>query len=116
LRKIHLPVTFDVWKSVSFFEARRMMEVELNPANSDNLAQTASPNAVSLYCMGSLVANQAARAGLTGFARSIESALETLLSGLPHEQQRDALRLSYELALEGEQPAPPHLRLVYSRD
>ncbi|MCB1380107.1 MAG: hypothetical protein KDK89_17320 [Alphaproteobacteria bacterium] len=82
----------------------------------ESLARTDAPGAVSLYCMGSLVADQAAREGHMGLARSIESALQGFLDGLTREQQMQALRLSYEMALQGEDPAPPRLRLVYSRD
>ena len=74
------------------------------------------PGAVSLYCMAALVADEASRNGFANFAKSIESALSGFLSGLPRDDQRQALRLSYELALGGKEPAPPRLRLVYSRD
>lgn len=72
--------------------------------------------AVSLYCLGSMVANEASRDGHSGFAKSIEAALQGFLTELPRDQQSQALQLSYELALEGESPVPPRLRLVYSRD
>ena len=72
--------------------------------------------AVHLYCLGALVADEASRNGFRDFARSLETALDGLLSGLPREEQATALRLSYEMALGGEEPAPPRLRLVYSRD
>jgi len=79
-----------------------------------NLPGTA--DAVRLYCLGTLVADEASRSGFGDFARALESALQGLLSGLSRGEQGDALRLSYELALGGEDPAPPRLRLVYSRD
>jgi hypothetical protein len=66
--------------------------------------------------MGSLVADEASRNGFPDLARSIETALGGFLSGLTRDEQRQALRLSYEMALGGEEPAPPRLRLVYSRD
>lgn len=75
-----------------------------------------APKAVSLYCMASMVANEAAREGHAGLAKSLEGALQGFLAGLSRDQQSQALRLSYELALQGEEPAPPRLRLVYSRD
>jgi hypothetical protein len=75
-----------------------------------------SDDAVHVYCLGTLVADEASRSGLRDFARSLEAALENLLSGLPRDEQATALRLSYEMALGGAEPAPPRLRLVYSRD
>ena len=78
--------------------------------------RTEKPGAVNLYCMASLVADEASRSGFADFAKSIEGALGGFLSGLPRDDQRQALRLSYELALGGEEPAPPRLKLVYSRD
>jgi hypothetical protein len=71
--------------------------------------------AVQLYCLGTLVAEEASRSGFRDFARSLEAALGALLSGLPREEQGQALRLSYEMALGGDEPAPPRLRLVHSR-
>jgi hypothetical protein len=72
--------------------------------------------ALHLYCLGTLVADQALRTGFREFAQSVETALTELLSGLTREEQGQALQLSYEMALGGEEPAPPRLRLVYSRD
>lgn len=66
--------------------------------------------------MGTLVADEASSNGLRDFARALEAALDRLLSGMPREEQAAALRLSFEMALGGEEPAPPRLRLVYSRD
>lgn len=91
------------------------MEEQLTKAELERLAGTSS-NAVGTYCMGSLVANQAARDGFADFAKAIETALAGLLAGLPREQRKQALRLAYEMSLDGEAPAPPRLRLVYSRD
>jgi len=88
----------------------------MSELETGRLLQATNASAVSLYCMGSLVANEASREGHIGLAKSIEAALETLLTDMPRDQQGHALRLSYELALQGEQPAPPRLRLVYSRD
>jgi hypothetical protein len=78
--------------------------------------EQAGCEAVQIYCMGALVADEAARNGLRDFARSLESSLAGLLSGLPREQQAAALSLSYEMALGGDTVATPRLRLVYSRD
>lgn len=75
-----------------------------------------APKAVSLYCMASLVANEAARDGEARLAQSLEGVLQDYLSGLSRDQQSQALRLAYELELRGDDPAPPRLRLVYSRD
>lgn len=71
---------------------------------------------VNLYCMAAALADEASRTGHRDFARALESAIGGFLSGLPREQQADALRLSYEMALGGEDPAPPRLRLAYSRE
>ena len=73
-------------------------------------------DAVNLYCMGALVANEASRNGFREFARSLEGLLDGFLSALPRDKQWQALKVSYEMALSGEDPAPPRLRLVYSRD
>jgi hypothetical protein len=69
---------------------------------------------VKLYCLGAFVAEEAARSGFRDFARALEAALGGLLSGLPREAQGQALNLSYEIALDGDQPAPPRLRLIHS--
>lgn len=69
---------------------------------------------VQLYCLGALVAEEAARSGFRDFACALEAALSGFLSGLPREAQGQALRLSYEIALSGDEPAPPRLRLVHS--
>jgi hypothetical protein len=84
--------------------------------NSDALPRNDAASPVSLYCMGTLVADEASRNGFRDLAKSIEAALGTFLSCLPRDQQKQALRLSYEMALGGEEPAPPRLRLVYARD
>jgi hypothetical protein len=92
------------------------VEGQLSSLEIETLKSLDKSSAVGMYCMGSLVANQAARDGFTDFARSVESALQSFLGGMNREQQFQALQLSYELALEGVEPAPPRLRLVYSRD
>jgi hypothetical protein len=53
---------------------------------------------------------------LKEFARSLETSLEGLLETLPREQQSEALRLSYEMAIAGDAAQRPRLRLVHSRD
>jgi len=78
--------------------------------------ETGTGEAVHLYCLGTLVADEASRSGFGDFARSLETALNGLLSGLTRDEQGQALQLSYEMALGGEEPAPSRLRLVYSRD
>lgn len=92
------------------------VEGQLNSLETETLKSLDKSSAVGVYCMGSLVANQAAQDGFTDFAKSVENALQGFLGGMSREQQFQALQLSYELALEGVEPAPPRLRLVYSRD
>ena len=78
--------------------------------------EPAPDGALHLYCLGTLMADEASRGGFRDFARSLETALDGLLSGLSREDQRQALRLSYEISMGSEEPAQPRLRLVYSRD
>lgn len=75
-----------------------------------------APGAAGIYCMAALVAEEAQQHGCAAFAKAIEKSMDGLLAALPRDQQREALRMSYEMALDGEDPAPPRLRLVYSRD
>ena len=82
----------------------------------DRLSRGGASNAISLYCMTALVADEAARNSQPAFAKSMEEAMADLLSSMPREQQKQALRIAYERALGKEDPAPPRLRLVYSRD
>ena len=79
-----------------------------------------APTTTSLYCMVAMVADEASEAGFRDFAKALEAAMGGFLASLPADQQADALRLSYELAMgrmeDGEAAAPPpRLRLVYSR-
>jgi hypothetical protein len=78
--------------------------------------QPDNQSAIDIYCMAALIADEASRSGFKDFAGSIEAALADLLGNLPRGEQWKALRFSYEMALGGEEPAPPRLRLVYSRD
>ena len=80
------------------------------------LARENAAGAVSVYCMATMVVEEAARSGCKAFAASLEAALQGLLSGLTRDQQGQALRLSHALAVAGEEPAAPRLRLVYSRE
>ena len=82
----------------------------------DKLARGGASGALGIYCMSALLADEASRHGFRDFANSMETAMSTLLSGLPRDQQKQALRFAYEMTLGGEKPAPPRLRLVYSRD
>ncbi len=84
--------------------------------NSDLREAPGGSEPAALYCLAAALADEVSRAGFRDFARALESAIGGFLSGLPREQQADALRLSYEMALAGEDPAPPRLRLAYSRD
>jgi hypothetical protein len=91
-------------------------EISVSGPKRGERQETGTGEAVHLYCLGTLVADEASRNGFGEFARSLETALDGLLSGLPRDEQATALRLSYEMALREEEPAPPRLRLVYSRD
>lgn len=82
----------------------------------DKPNQSTPDGAVHLYCMTALVADEASSKGHPDFARALEQLLQDFLSGLTREEQSKALRLSYEMALRGEEAAPPRLRLAYSRD
>jgi transposase InsO family protein len=71
---------------------------------------------IDLYCMTTLLADEASRFGRKAFSRAIEEAGAMLLAGLPRVSQIQALHRSYEASLGGEPPAPAPVRLVYSRD
>lgn len=71
---------------------------------------------VALYCLAATLADEAARGGFAEFARALEQALGGFLATMPREQQADALRISYEMALGGGEASAPRLRLVHSRD
>ncbi len=68
-----------------------------------------------LYCLGTVVADEASRRGFREFAKGMEAVLSTLLAELPRDEQWRALRLSYEAMVGADDAAPPRLRLVYSR-
>ncbi|MFT3986130.1 hypothetical protein [Aestuariivirga sp.] len=70
---------------------------------------------VSVYCLASIVAEQAKQNGFAPFANALENALESLLSGLPRDEQKQALRLSFDIATAGLSTSAPKLKLVYSR-
>lgn len=75
--------------------------------------------AVQVYCLAAMVAEEARAAGCDDFARNIEGALDGLIATLPRADKREALMLSFQMAMAGvaaEEPARPHLRLVYSRE
>lgn|GEM_PF-5139718 len=77
---------------------------------------TQANGGVSVYCLASLVAEQAKQNGFAPFANALENALESLLSGLPRDEQKQALRLSFDMATAGHSsPSAPKLKLVYSR-
>lgn len=92
----------------------------VNGVVQELLSRTNASGPAGIYCMAALVAEEASQSGCAGLAKSIEAALEEFLKGLPRDQQRQALRLSYELTIAASasdaEPAPPRLRLVYSRD
>lgn len=83
---------------------------------SDARAVSTGSEPVNLYCLATALADEASRTGFRDFARDLESALNSFLSLMPRDQQAEALRMSYEMALGGEDPAPPRLRLAWSRD
>ena len=72
--------------------------------------------AVEIYCKASVVADEASRSGFRDLARSLEMTISGFLSAMPREQQAHALQMAYELALRGMEPAPPRIRLAFSRD
>lgn len=78
-----------------------------------------APTTASLYCLAAMVADEASGNGFREFAQEMEAAMGKFLAGLPSDQQANALRLSYEIAMNAEdasEEAPaPRLRLVYSR-
>lgn len=88
----------------------------MSSAESGNIALLGNSDAVSLYCMAGLLVDRASFDGFADFARGLEDAMGGLLKGMNRDQQASALRLTYEIALGGAEPAPPRLRLVYSRD
>lgn len=82
----------------------------------DQRPEPDAAHAVNLYCMASMIANEASDTGFTGFSRALEEALSGFLASLPREAQAAALSLSYEMTMGGTEAAPPRLRLVHSRD
>ena len=99
---------------------RREAKVDEVLASSDLAREFGSP-APAIIAAGLLHRRKIRRVAVPsdfplGFARALENALCGFLSGLPREEQAEALRLSYEIALGGAEPAPPRLRLIYSRE
>lgn len=88
----------------------------VNSSETEKPAHTGAEGAVHLYCIAAMVADEASSGGHSSFARGLEQLLQDFLSGLTREEQGQALRLSYEIALRGESATPPRLRLVHSRD
>lgn len=88
-----------------------MSGTEIEPSLS-----TSRSGGADLYCLGTVVADEASRQGFREFAKAMEAALNSLLAELPREEQWRALRLSYEVMVGGDDAAPPRLRLAYSRD
>jgi hypothetical protein len=87
----------------------------VNGSEFEILSNVDKASAVTIYWMASLVADEASRSGFRDFAKNMEALIGGFLSGMPRDEQRQALRLSYEMAAGGEEPARPRLRLVYSR-
>ena len=83
------------------------------------LSLSDAPTTASLYCLAAMVADEASQTGFREFAKDLEAALGKFLATLPADQQANALRLSYEIAMnrleDGEEDSQPRLRLVYSR-
>jgi hypothetical protein len=77
---------------------------------------SADTDAVEVYCMTTLVAEEARRNGCDGFAKQLEQAMSDFLGTLTRGEQTQALLLSYELVMAASAPTAPQLRLVYSRD
>lgn len=85
-------------------------------SETEALSQQPPKGAVGVYCLGTLVAEEAQKSGHDGFAKSIESALNSFLGTMPRDLQSQALKLAFEISVGRESPAAPRLRLVYSRD
>ncbi len=88
----------------------------MNGFEPDKLRDAEGKGAVHVYCMAALVADEASLSGFRDFAQGLETLLGSFLASLPRADQEQALRLSYEMALRGEDATPPRLRLVSSRD
>jgi hypothetical protein len=88
----------------------------LRRVESEKPAEENATDEVSVYCLTSFIVEEALANGCRGFATSLERALEELLAEMPRDRQAQALRLSYEMAVGGDNAARPKLRLVYSRD
>lgn len=88
----------------------------MSAATTEETTKPVPQGALSVYCLGTLVAEEAQRNGCADLAKKLENVLSGFLADLPRDLQSQALRMSYEMALGGENPATPKLRLVYSRD
>jgi hypothetical protein len=84
--------------------------------DGDAVTTNEASNEVTLYCLGAILAEQAFRNSCAEFGKMLEPALDALLKSMPRDLQGQALRLSYEMAMAGDPPVKPKLRLVYSRD
>jgi hypothetical protein len=71
---------------------------------------------VQVYCLAARAAEEARAAGCDDFAKSIEVALDGFIATLPRADKREALMLSFQMAMAAAgEPARPHLKLVYSK-
>lgn len=88
----------------------------MSGVDHERAIRTGKTGVAEVYCLATMVAEEAKQSGCDAFAKSLEGALETFLASLSADLRRQALKLSYELAMGQDDPAPPRLRLAYSRD
>ena len=74
-----------------------------------------TPNGVTVGCFAAFVIEEAKKGGFGGFAGKLEECLAEFLLGLPKDERREALIMSYQLATAGLPSRNFQLRLVHSR-
>jgi hypothetical protein len=87
------------------------LETEISPTGGAFAAEL-------MYSKAAMLADEAMRHGYRDLARSLEASNSDFLRSMPREQQKRALAISYEMTLAqaSAEPAPPRIRLAYSRD
>jgi hypothetical protein len=96
--------------------SRKSTGADLRKVESEIIGEAPATGTVSVYCLASFIVEEALANGCRGFAKSLETALAELLAAMPRDNQEQALRLSYEMALRGAGASHSKPRLVYSRD